>query len=162
MGTGCGGGIVHQGKVIRGLQSIAGEFGHITIDPAGPACYCGKRGCVETYISGGGLENRYVDFTGQRKSLKEIINEYKQGEEKAREFIGIFFKNFGIALSNLINILDPDAVVIGGGVSNFDALYTDGIEQVKKYVFSDSLETPIVKNQCGDSAGVWGAALVGI
>lgn len=162
MGSGCGGGIVIDGKVWTGLQAIGGEWGHMTVDPAGPLCYCGKRGCVETFISGNGLQNRYFEKYGVRKSLKEIVKEYRNGETRAREFMEIFFDNFGRCLSNLINILDPDIVILGGGVSNIDELYTEGIKMVRHYVFSDSLETPIVKHMLGDSAGVIGAALIGI
>ena len=162
MGTGCGGGIVYKGEVFTGAQAIAGEWGHMSIDPHGPVCYCGKKGCVETFISGGGLENRYAEKFGVRRPLKEIERKYFAGEPKAVEFMGIFFDRFGRAVANLIDILDPDIVVIGGGVSNFSAIYAEGVAAVKKYVFSDELETPIVKHQLGDSAGVLGAALVGV
>jgi fructokinase len=162
MGTGCGGGIVFNSEVIRGLQSIAGEWGHVTIDPQGPHCYCGKRGCIETFISGGGVENRYKDLTGKKISLHEIVSLYERKEPEAGKVMNAFFENFGIALSNLINILDPDIVVLGGGLSNIDDLYTIGIEKVRKYIFNDTLETPVVKNLCGDSAGVFGAALIGV
>jgi len=162
MGTGCGGGIVHNGEVIIGRQAIAGEWGHMSINPDGPLCYCSQRGCVETYISGGGLQNRYSEQFGVKKTFREIERDYHEGEPKAVEFIKIFFSHFGRAIANLIDVLDPDVIVLGGGVSKFDAIYTEGIAQVAKYVFSDSLETPIVKHQIGDSAGVIGAALIGI
>jgi fructokinase len=162
MGTGCGGGIVHKGEVITGPQGITGEWGHMSIAPDGPLCYCGQRGCVETFISGGGVEARYAEKFGIKKSFREIEKNFYAGEPKAVEFMEVFFRNFGRALANLIDALDPDIVVLGGGVSNFDALYTEGVAQVAKFVFSDSLETPIVKNQLGDSAGVIGAALIGI
>ncbi len=162
MGTGCGGGIVHNGEVIVGRQAIAGEWGHTSIAPDGPHCYCGQRGCVETYISGGGAEARYAELFGVKKSFSEIVRDFCKGDAKAVEFMKIFFRNFGRAMANLIAVLDPDVVVLGGGVSNFDALYTEGVAEVQKLVFSDSLETPIVKNQLGDSAGVIGAALIGI
>jgi fructokinase len=162
MGTGCGGGIVYDGEVITGPQAIAGEWGHMSIAPDGPLCYCGRRGCVETYISGGGLEARYAERFGAKRPLREIAKDYYAGEPKAVEFMKTFFRNFGRALANLIDVLDPDVVVLGGGVSNFDALYTEGVAEVARCVFSDSLETPIVKNQLGDSAGVIGAALIGV
>jgi fructokinase len=162
MGTGCGGGIVYKGEVFTGPQAIAGEWGHTSIDPNGPLCFCGNRGCVETYISGGGLEKRYSEKFGHAKTFKEIVDDYNRGNGHAVEFLEKFFRHFGRAVANLIDILDPDVVVIGGGVSNFDAVYTKGVEQVRKFVFSDSLDTPIVKNQLGDSAGVIGAALIGI
>jgi len=162
MGTGCGGGIVHNGEVITGPQAIAGEWGHMSINPEGPLCYCGQRGCAETYISGGGLEKRYAEQFGKKKSFKEIVKDYHAGEAQTVAFMKVFFRNFGRSLANLIDILDPDVVVLGGGVSNFDALYTEGVAEVAKQVFNDSLETPIVKHQLGDSAGVLGAALIGI
>jgi len=162
MGTGCGGGIVHRGEVITGPQAIAGEWGHTSIDPNGPTCYCGQRGCTETLISGGGVENRYAERFGARKSFKEIGDDYARGEAKAVEIIKAFFQHFGRALANVIDVLDPDVVVLGGGVSKFDPLYSEGIAEVARFVFNDSLETPIIKHQIGDSAGVIGAALVGI
>jgi fructokinase len=162
MGTGCGGGLVHNGEVIVGRQAIAGEWGHMSIAPDGPLCYCGQRGCVETYISGGGLEARYAEKFGIKKSFREIEKDFYAGEPKAVGSMKTYFRNFGRALANLIAVLDPDIVVLGGGVSNFDALYSEGVAQVAKFIFSDSLETPIVKNQLGDSAGVIGAALIGV
>jgi fructokinase len=162
MGTGCGGGIVYKGEVITGRQSIAGEWGHVSINPNGTSCYCRQRGCVETYISGGGAEARYAEHYGEKKSFVKIVEAYQRGESQATEFMKVFFRNFGRSLANVIDILDPDVVVIGGGLSKFEALYTEGVAEVAKQVFSDSLETPIVENQLGDSAGVIGAALVGI
>jgi fructokinase len=162
MGTGCGGGIVHKGEVIVGRQAIAGEWGHMSITPDGPTCYCGQRGCVESFISGGGAEARYAEKFGVKKPFRQIEKEFYARDPNAVEFMNTFFAHFGRALANVIDIMDPDVVVLGGGVSNFDALYTGGIAQVAKYIFSDSLETPIVKNKLGDSAGVIGAALIGI
>jgi len=162
MGTGCGGGIVHDGKVLNGLQAIAGEWGHMSMDPRGPECYCGQRGCIETFISGGGLEKRYGAESGERLSLKDIVAKFRTGEKKATSFMERFFEDFGRAMANLINVLDPDVVVLGGGVSNIDELYTKGVHEVRRFVFSDSLETQIVKHKLGDSAGVLGAALIGV
>ena len=162
MGTGCGGGIVIDGRVHRGLQSIAGEWGHTVIDPAGPPCYCGARGCVETFISGSGLENRYAERAGARRPVDRIIAARRAGEPAATATMDDFLARFGQGLANLIAVLDPDVVVVGGGLSNIDELYTRGVEEVRRRVFSDSLETPIVKHRLGDSAGVVGAALVGI
>jgi len=162
MGTGCGGGLILKGKLWRGLQSIGGEWGHMAIDPKGPLCYCGARGCVETLISGGGLETRYqIEFRAKKK-LKDILTAYRRGGKKESFFISRFFKDYGRSLANLINILDPSVVVLGGGLSNIPELYTEGLNQVRKNIFSDSLETKIVKNELGDSAGVLGAALIGV
>jgi len=162
MGTGCGGGIVHNGEVLAGRQGIAGEWGHMSINPDGPLCYCGQRGCVETYISGGGLQARYTEQFGGKKSFREIEKDFHAGEPQAAAFMKMFFRHFGRAVANLIDVLDPDVIVLGGGVSKFDALYTEGVAEVAKFVFNDSLQTPIVKNLLGDSAGVIGAALIGI
>ncbi len=162
IGTGCGGSIVYKGEVFTGPQSIAGEWGHMSINPEGPLCFCGQRGCVETYISGGGLEARYAEQFGEKRRFKDIVQSYYENEPRAVEFIRVFLRHFGRSVANLIDILDPDLIVIGGGVSNFDPLYTEGVAEVGKCVFSDSLDTPIVQHQLGDSAGVIGAALIGI
>ncbi|RME55680.1 MAG: ROK family protein [Deltaproteobacteria bacterium] len=161
MGTGCGGGIVLQGRLHTGLQRIAGEWGHASIDPSGPLCYCGHRGCVETLLSGGGLERRFREETGLDLPLPEIVARFRAGGVAEERFIRRFLADFGRAIANLINILDPDLIVLGGGVSKIEELYTEGIAQVERFVFSDSLETPIVRHTLGDSAGVLGAALIG-
>jgi len=162
MGTGCGGGLIIDGKMWAGPQAIAGEWGHMSIRPDGPSCYCGRKGCVETLISGGGLEQRWLQQYGQKRGLPEIVEGYRNGESGASDFMKEFFEHFGQAMANLINILDPDVVVLGGGVSNIDEVYTEGIEAVRRHVFTDTLETPIVRHQLGDSAGVIGAALIGM
>ncbi|MFU8779651.1 MAG: ROK family protein [Kiritimatiellia bacterium] len=162
MGTGCGGGLVVDGNVHTGLQAIGGEWGHMSIDPNGPECYCGNRGCIETFISGGGLTKMYARMYDDPKPLPEVQKDYFNGEPRAVEFFNHFFVRFGTAMANLIAVLDPDIVILGGGFSNFEAIYTAGIKEVERQVFSDSLETPIVKHTQGDSAGVFGAAFVGI
>ena len=162
MGTGCGGGFVYKDEVITGRQSIAGEWGHTSIDPSGPLCFCGKRGCVETYISGGGLQARYYDATHEKKTANDIIDLYRKGDQAANEVMESFFERYGVTISNVINTIDPDIIVLGGGLSNVEELYTIGLEKVRSNVFNDTFDTPIVKNKCGDSAGVWGAALIGI
>ena len=162
MGTGCGGGIVYKGDVLTGLQAIGGEWGHMSIDPNGPRCYCGTPGCVETFISGGGLEKRYAETYGEKRRMPEIEAAYFAGDAQAIAFMEPFFAAFGRAMANLINILDPDIIVLGGGMSKFKAIYTEGVRAVEERVFSDSLETPIVQHTLGDSAGVLGAAFIGI
>lgn len=162
LGTGCGGGIVYKGELIKGPQAIAGEWGHMSINPDGPLCYCGQRGCVETYISGSGVEARYAERYREKRSFAEIADDYKRREPGAIEAMRAFFRNFGRSLANVIDVLDPDVVVLGGGVSKFDSLYSEGVTEVARFVFSDVLETPIVRHQLGDSAGVIGAALIGI
>ena len=161
MGTGCGGGIVYKGEVLTGGQAIAGEWGHSSIDPQGPDCWCGSRGCIETLISGGGLQRLYEMHFSERLTFEVITEKFRKGQEPEVSFMQTFFENFGRAIANLINILDPDIVVLGGGLSNIGELYTDGVKQIERFVFSDGLQTPIVKNKLGDSAGVIGAALIG-
>jgi fructokinase len=162
MGTGCGGGISINGKIYSGIQGIAGEWGHMQINPEGPKCYCSKKGCVETYISGSGIQKLFEKKYEIHKTMQEITIGYRNGKTDCSEMFKQFIKYFGIALSNVINILDPDIVVLGGGLSNIDELYTVGIDEVKKNIFSDSFETKIVKNYLGDSSGVIGAALIGV
>lgn len=159
MGTGVGGGIVVNNHVINGLQGIAGEWGHNYLDESGGPCYCGKSGCVEKVISGPDLERYYLSLTGNKLRMKEIYDRYKAGtDEAATKTMKRLTHFFGLALSVIINILDPDVIVIGGGVGNIDEIYTDGIESVKKFIFNHRLDTPIVKPMLGDSAGVFGAA----
>jgi len=160
LGTGVGGGLVIDGRVRAGPQHIAGEWGHHTIDPAGPACYCGQRGCVETLLSGPALEAAYRAAGGAPASAAEIAARAAAGEVTAAAVMERYLDCFGRALANVIDILDPDVVVLGGGLSNLDVLYTQGRDAVARYVFNDELTTPIVPNRLGDSAGVIGAALL--
>lgn len=158
MGTGVGGGIVINGKVHRGRTNIAGEWGHHILHHNGNKCYCGKNGCVETYISGPALEKRWKELTGKSESLPQIIHQLDV--DNAKHWKNEFLENFGIALANVIDILDPDVIVLGGGVSNISFLYDEGKTVVYEKVFSDIVDTPILKNQLGDSAGVFGATLL--
>jgi predicted NBD/HSP70 family sugar kinase len=161
MGTGCGGGIVVRNKVINGLQGIAGEWGHNFLDESGGKCYCGKIGCVENIIAGPALERYYFEQSGNKRKLKEIVALANgKSDTVALKTIQRLNEMFGKALSVVINILDPDVIVIGGGVGNIESIYTSGIEHLKKYVFNDRLDTPIVKPLLGDSAGVFGAAFL--
>jgi fructokinase len=160
MGTGCGGGIVFDGKIRQGPQNIAGEWGHMVIDPQGSPYYCGASGCVESFISGGGLEKRIKDKTSSVISAMDFFK-MPLKDESLKKIKQDFYARFGQALANLINILDPDIVVLGGGLSNEKSLYKEGIEEVYARIFNDVPTTPIVKNILGDSAGVIGAALIG-
>ena len=158
MGTGVGGGIVIDGKIHHGRTNIAGEWGHHTLHQKGNKCYCGKQGCVETYISGPALERRWNEISGKKEPLPQIVKNFNStqfGQWKQE-----FLDNFGTGLANVIDILDPDVIVLGGGLSNIDFLYSDGIKNVYEKVFSDVVDTPILKNLLGDSAGVFGAALL--
>ena len=159
MGSGVGGGIVFEGKVWNGCHGIAGEWGHNYLDDSGGACYCGKTGCVETIISGPSLQRFYAGITGNNISLKEIMNRYhQQNDEAAKQTIQRLCRFFGKAVSVVTNLLDPDVIVIGGGVGNIDAIYTDGIKSLKEFIFNNSVDVPILKPSLGDSAGVFGAA----
>jgi len=158
MGTGVGGGIVINETLHKGRTNIAGEWGHHTLHPNGNECYCGKQGCVETYISGPALEKRWLEITGKKEPLQSIVQDFS--DEKAKQWKEEFFENFGISLANVIDILDPDIIVLGGGVSNIPFLYDEGKKAVYDKVFSDLIETPILKNSLGDSAGVFGACLL--
>jgi fructokinase len=160
LGTGVGGGIVHRGELLRGPQHLAGEWGHHSIDPAGPTCYCGHRGCVESLISGPAVVNQYRALGGTAADMQEVVAAHRAGEPKATEIVSKFIDRFGRAVANLIDILDPDVIVLGGGLSNVDELYTQGRDAVARYVFNDELRTPIRRHQLGDSAGVIGAALL--
>ena len=160
MGTGVGGGIVHKGELLTGAQHLAGEWGHHAIDGDGPYCYCGRRGCVESFFSGRAVQRQYRDRSGHDADMATIIAAYRRGESGAGEVVERFFDRFGRALANVVNILDPDTIVLGGGLSNINELYTLGRQAVERYVFNDELRTPIVRNQLGDSAGVIGAALL--
>src|SRR5438552_2871732 len=160
LGTGVGGGLVIDGRVWAGPQHLAGEWGHHAIDPAGPECYCGQRGCVETLLSGPALEAAYRAAGGAPASVAEIAARAAAGEVTAAAVMERYLDCFGRALANVIDILDPDVVVLGGGLSNLDVLYTQGRDAVARYVFNDELTTPIVPNRLGDSAGVIGAALL--
>jgi predicted NBD/HSP70 family sugar kinase len=159
MGSGVGGGIVVNQKIINGLQGIAGEWGHNFLDESGGPCYCGKVGCVETIISGPSLERYYFSHTGNRKNLKDIASlAESKVDPTAQKAMQRLVHFFGLSLSAVINILDPDVIVIGGGVGNIDLLYDRGRDAVAEYVFNNRFETPIVQPILGDSAGVFGAA----
>ena len=158
IGTGVGGGIVIDKKLYPGRTNIGGEWGHHTLHRNGNLCYCGKTGCVETYISGPSLENQWTELTGQSLSLPQILSNIDN--EIGIKWKDEFVENFGFGLANVIDILDPDAIVLGGGLSNIDFLYTEGKESIYNQVFSDLIDTPILKNKLGDSAGVFGACML--
>ncbi len=161
MGTGVGGGLVVNGKVINGRQGIAGEWGHNYLCQSGGKCYCGKIGCTETVISGPALEHYYRSLTTHDKKLKDIYQLHLQGNDPAAsQTIRRLIDYFGKGIATLINILDPDAIVLGGGVGNIDLLRTEGVEAVKQHVFNTRLDTLFLKPKLGDSAGVFGAAFL--
>lgn len=157
MGTGVGGGLVINGEVWNGGHGIGGEWGHNHLDDSGGPCYCGLTGCIETVISGPALERYYKDLTGTEKKLHEIVAN-RAIDLHAQATVERLLTMFGKAIASLVNVLDPDALVIGGGVGNVDLLYTEGRAHVAKYLFNPDFKTPILKPVLGDSAGVFGAA----
>jgi len=158
MGTGVGGGIIIDGKIHHGRTNIAGEWGHHCLHDEGNSCYCGNRGCVETYISGPALEKNWSRLSNLNQSLPEIIQ--NKDNPNFVNWKKTFLDDFALSLANVIDILDPDMIVLGGGVSNIDFLYDEGKNLVYEKVFSDTIDTPIVKNKLGDSAGVFGACML--
>jgi len=158
MGTGVGGGIIIDEKIHHGRTNIAGEWGHHCLHNNGNSCYCGNQGCVETYLSGPALEEHWLQLSGLTQSLPEIIQNYSN--PNFNNWKKSFLDNFALSLSNVIDILDPDMIILGGGLSNIDFLYDEGKNAIYDKVFSDTVNTPIVKNELGDSAGVFGACLL--
>jgi predicted NBD/HSP70 family sugar kinase len=159
MGTGVGGGIVVDGKIWNGRHGIGGEWGHNFLDESGGPCYCGKTGCVETVISGPATERFYASLTGQSLRLKEIVARHREGSDpaatKTMERLCHFF---GKGVSVITNLLDPDVIVVGGGVGNIDLLYSCGRQALGRFIFNNRVEVPLLKPSLGDSAGVFGAA----
>lgn len=159
MGTGVGGGVVVNGQLIEGLQHIAGEWGHNTLEPEGSPCYCGRRGCVETLISGPALAQDYHRHGGDPGvDARHLVALANRGDVLAVATLQRFLERFGRALATVINILDPHVVVLGGGLSHIAQLYNEGTAAVARHVFNDELRTRIVPNRHGDSSGVRGAA----
>jgi len=159
LGTGVGGGLVIDKQLRVGPQRVAGEWGHIDLDPSNQlTCFCGKTGCVETWLSGSGLERRYRQlYDGAIVTAQEIAD---PNYHDTNALMSEYFDKFGQAVANLIQVIDPDCIVLGGGLSNINSLYTAGAKSIEKHLFNDCLTTPILKNKLGDSAGVVGAALI--
>ncbi len=161
MGTGVGGGVVINGQILNGLHGIGGEWGHNHLDDSGGKCYCGLTGCVEQVISGPATEKWYESISGRKLKLKEIVDHYRKGDDvHAKLTVERLLDRFGQGISSVINLIDPDVIVIGGGVGNVDELYTLGVEKAKHYSFNQVLNTKFLKPKLGDSTGVFGAALL--
>ena len=159
MGTGVGGGIVMDGKIWNGRHGIGGEWGHNFLDESGGPCYCGKTGCVETVISGPATERYYASLTGERIKLKEIVTRHRENSDPAAtQTIDRLCHFFGKGVSVITNMLDPDVIVVGGGVGNIDALYSTGLQSLDQFIFNNRVEVLLLKPTMGDSAGVFGAA----
>ena len=161
LGTGVGGGIIINGQLVEGCHGIAGEWGHNPIRSETIQCYCGRIGCVETVISGPALERYYRENGGDALRLPEIANRARAGETLARATLERLRDKFGEAIAAVINILDPDAIVIGGGVGNLDLLYEEETRAaILRHLFNPELRTELLRPALGDSAGVFGAAML--
>ena len=164
LGTGVGGGIVVDGRLLEGAHRIAGEWGHNPLpwpdadERPGPACYCGRHGCIETWLSGPALAHQFVTETGRALSPDAIAAEAAAGGAAASRALALYANRLARGLASVINLLDPDVIVLGGGVSNIGMLYTAVPEQWRPYVFSDEVRTRLVAARHGDSSGVRGAA----
>ena len=165
IGTGTGGGLVVDGKLLNGPHSISGEWGHNPLpwwrsEDGAVTCYCGKQACIETFLSGPGLAHNYQARFGQACSSAEIVAGAARGDESCQLMMDCYYDQMARSLAHLINIIDPHVIVLGGGMSNIDSIYSAVGERLGDYVFSDFVETPIVKAARGDSSGVYGAALL--
>jgi len=159
MGTGIGGGIIVHGRVLTGPHGIAGEWGHNVLESDGPPCYCGRTGCVETFLSGPGMKADYMRLGGDTgREPPAIVAAARAGDATAELALDRYLERFGRALATVVNILDPDCIVLGGGLSHVDELYTEGIERVRRYVFHPRWNGSMVRSRWGDSSGVRGAA----
>lgn len=164
LGTGCGAGLALAGRPWAGPNLVAGEWGHNPLPWAtpdefpGPACWCGKTGCIETWISGTGFADDYARAAGVRLIGEQIVARARQGEAAARDALERYANRLARALAHVVNLLDPDVIVLGGGLSNVDELYEMVPAQLANYVFGGEAETPVVRSQHGDSSGVRGAA----
>ena len=167
IGTGTGGGIIINGRIVTGANAISGEWGHNPLpwphadELPGEPCYCGKQGCIETWLSGPGLAVAYHKLSGKTLSAHAIVALAEQGETAAESILQAYEERLAKSLAHLINILDPQVIVLGGGMSNIQRLYHTVPQYWQKYVFSDQITTRLVPPCYGDSSGVRGAAWLG-
>jgi predicted NBD/HSP70 family sugar kinase len=164
VGTGTGGGLVVHGRLLAGPNAIAGEWGHNPLpwpsddEQPGPACYCGKTGCIETWLSGPGLEREYRRLGGTMLKAERIAEQDRRGEDLAVACLDHYIDRMARAMASVINVVDPEVIVLGGGVSNIERLYRDVPRAWAEYVFSDRVDTRLIPPRHGDSSGVRGAA----
>jgi fructokinase len=164
LGTGCGGGVAINGQVHPGPNGVGGEWGHNPLpwaskeESPGPACYCGKRGCIETWVSGTGLALDYKNVTGHALTGRQIVAAFEAGEAEATAAIERLEDRLARGLAGVMNVLDPDVIVFGGGVSRTKHLYEALPKLLPKYVFGGEAGTPLLQSMYGDSSGVRGAA----
>ncbi len=164
LGTGTGGGVVLNGRILRGRNAVGGEWGHNSLpwpedsEWPGHPCYCGRSGCIETFLSGPGLARDYSAATGDKIEPVEIVRRSDQGEAQATACLDRYVNRLARGLASVINVLDPDAIVLGGGLSRIPRLYRDVPAQWERYVFSDHVTTELLAPKFGDASGVRGAA----
>jgi fructokinase len=164
VGTGTGGGVVINGRVVTGENAIAGEWGHNPMpalrddERPGPECYCGRHGCIETFLSGPGLSRDHARHGGGTAPPEEIARRAETGDELSRDTLARYEERMARALGTIINVVDPDVIVLGGGLSNIDRLYENVPKLWAPYLFSDCVSTRLVRAKHGDSSGVRGAA----
>ncbi|HSG09326.1 MAG TPA: ROK family protein [Longimicrobiales bacterium] len=164
LGTGVGGGIVLRGEPWAGAQLVAGEWGHNPLpwptdaERPGPECYCGKLGCIETFVSGPGMERDHLLHAGRTRTTREIAEARRSGDPQAEATYRRYVDRLARGLATVVNVLDPDVVVLGGGMSNLAGLHTDVADGLPRWVFTDEVRTRVAKNRHGDSSGVRGAA----
>lgn len=164
LGTGVGGGVVVDGRVIDGANGVGGEWGHNPLpwprddERPGPSCFCGKSGCIEQWIAGPGLAADHARVTGETLSGPEIAARAAAGDAKADATLTRHEERLARALASIINVIDPDAIVLGGGIGQNDRLYRNVPPQLSRWTFSDHIVTPLLKPLHGDSSGVRGAA----
>ena len=168
LGTGVGGGIAIDGRTHSGVNAIAGEWGHNPLpwpqecggvdERPGPACYCGETGCIETFLSGPGLSRDYATASDTGIAAELIERRAEAGDNAAAAALARYAHRLARSLAMVVNILDPDVVVFGGGLSNLKIIYETMPQMLGQFVFSDACATPILKNRHGDSSGVRGAA----
>lgn len=164
LGTGCGAGVVVRDRVLTGANAIAGEWGHNPLpwprddERPGPTCYCGGRGCLETWLSGPGLAREYAARAGVAASAAEIASRAEAGDALARTCLADYVDRLARGLAHVINVLDPDVIVLGGGLSNIGRLYDEVPRHWGRHIFSDHVATRLVAPRHGDSSGVRGAA----
>jgi fructokinase len=167
VGTGTGGAIVSDGRVLIGANAIGGEWGHNPLpwpdahEWPGPPCYCGRTGCIETFLSGPGMSKEHESITGERLRPSDIVARADRGDAAAEATMQRYERRMARALASIINVVDPDVIVLGGGLSNIDRLYDRVPPLWTPYVFSDRVVTRLVRARFGDSSGVRGAAWLG-
>ena len=167
LGTGVGGGIVVGGRVLDGPNAIAGEWGHNPLpwprddERPGAPCFCGHSGCIETFLSGPGLERDHARVAGERLTSPEVVARAERGDDACNATLVRYEERLARALAHVVNILDPDVIVLGGGLSNIGRLYVNVPKLWGPWVFSDRVDTRLVRHRHGDSSGVRGAAWLG-